>query len=187
MSVFSSNPLLVDWKEHFGIPPFSDIKPEHYEPAFEAATNQHFDELRAIVSNDSPATFENTIVAFDKSGDAMDKISGVFHNLCSSNGIPELQVVEKKLAGPYAAYRLKIYAYPGLFSRIDAVYASRHSLNLSREDIRLVERFHLDFVRAGARFDTEKQAKYSEIVKELANLSTTFNQVSVLFLRFPYS
>lgn len=180
MSAFSTNPLLVEWKDHHGIPPFSVIKPEHYEAAFDDAMNQHFEELKGIVSDDAPATFENTIVAFDRSGELMDKISGVFHNLCSSNGIPELQAVERKLAGPFAAYRLKIYAYPGLFSKIDSVYENRHSLSLTREDIRLVERFHLDFVRAGARFDTEKQAKYSEIVKELANLSTKFNQVRFL-------
>ena len=180
MSAFSTNPLLVDWKANYGIPPFHDIKPEHYEPAFDSAVNSHFEELKQIASHEAPATFENTIIAFDRSGDLMDKISGVFHNLCSSNGIPELQAVERKLAGPFAAYRLKIYAFPGLFSRIDSIYESRHSLSLSREDIRLVERFHLDFVRAGARFDAEKQAKYSEIVKELANLSTQFNQVTTI-------
>ena len=177
-----NNPFLVDWGTN-GLPPFSQIKPEHIEPAFEYAMNQHLEELKRIAIDESPTSFENTIVAFDRSGALHSKIYNCYDNLCMSVGVPELQAVELKMAGPLAAHENKVYTLPGLFAKIDAVHSQRHSLSLNREDLRLVERLHLDFVRAGARFNAEDQVKYARITEELAQLHTQFVQVPIMCSR----
>jgi peptidyl-dipeptidase Dcp len=177
MSSFdASNPLLSTWTDNHGLPPFSLIKPAHFEPAFEIAMKQNIEELKVIANNVEAATFENTIAAFDRSGSLHTKIYNCFDNLCGSNGVPELQEVELKMAGPLAAHNSQVYTLPGLFAKIDAVHETRQSLNLSSEQLRLVERFHLDFVRAGAKFDTAAQARYAAITEEQANLETKFTQ-----------
>eukprot|EP01038_Epipyxis_sp_PR26KG_P011918 gene11918-15950_t len=173
----NSNPLLNEWPENYGLPPFGLIKSEHFEPALKFAMTKYTDDVKSIVENPASATFENTIAAFDRVGQLFYRVNGVFDNLCSSNGVPELQAVELKMAGPLAQFDNMIYTYPGLFSRINTVYEARqHSNGLSNEQMRLIERFHLDFVRAGARFDANAKARYGKIVEELAELCTKFTQ-----------
>ncbi len=174
-----SNPLLNQWSENHGVPPFALIKPSHFEPAFEVGMKEHFNELKVIAEGCEPATFENTIAAFDRAGSTHRKIYDCFSNLCSSNGIPELQEVELKMSGPLAAHDNQVYTFPGLFQRINAVHEARHSASLTREQLRLVERFHLDFVRSGARFDAAAQTRYAQITEEMANLETQFTQVGI--------
>eukprot|EP01034_Spumella_vulgaris_P021931 gene21931-28011_t len=177
MSSFdSSNPLLSTWTDNLGLPPFNLIKPAHFEPAFEIAMKQNIKELQDIANNVEPATFDNTIAAFDRSGSLHTKIYNCFDNLCGSNGVPELQEVELKMAGPLAAHNSQVYTLPGLFAKIDAVHENRKSLGLTSEQVRLVERFHLDFVRAGAKFDSAAQKRYAAITEEQANLETKFTQ-----------
>lgn len=180
MSTFTStnNPLLQDWSsKNYGLPPFTSITPSMFEPALNTGMEEHLKEVSEIVSNPASPTFENTIAALDRAGSLFNKVQDTFSNLCSSNGVPELQAVELKMAGPLAAHYNKIATFPGLFAKIDAIYNQRQALDLNAEQIRLVERFHLDFVRAGAKFSEEAQAKYSKIVEELAGLETKFTQV----------
>ena len=147
-----SNPLLQDWSAHeFGLPPFATTKPSDFEYALTESMHQQILELQVIASNQQPADFDNTIAAFDRSGSVFQQVMNMFDNLCSSNGVPELQAVELKMAGPLAAHQNKISSLPGLFERINTVYEARNQSNLSAEQVRLVERFHLDFVRAGTR------------------------------------
>eukprot|EP01032_Pedospumella_encystans_P030251 gene30251-34143_t len=172
-----SNPLLQDWSAHeFGLPPFSTTKPSDFEYALTESMQQQILELQVIASNQQPADFDNTIAAFDRSGSVFQQVMNMFDNLCSSNGVPELQAVELKMAGPLAAHQNKISSLPGLFERINTVYDARNQSNLSAEQVRLVERFHLDFVRAGAKFSAEDQAKYALITEKLAELCTVFTQ-----------
>jgi peptidyl-dipeptidase Dcp len=146
-----NNPLLGDWsKFEFGLPPFAACKPSHYEDALKISAHLQIEELKAIVNNPEAPTFENTIATFDRSGCLFAQVSNLFDNLCSSNGVPELQAVELKMAGPLAAHQNNISSLPGLFARIETVHDQRASLNLTAEQNRLVERFYLDFVRAGA-------------------------------------
>lgn len=175
MSV-TSNPLLDTWVHNQGLPPFNLISPDHFEPAFEMAMKVHLTELKSIADEGADATFENTVVAFDRAGSLHRKISYCFGNLCSSNGVPELQAVEMKMAGPLAAHDNQVYTLPGLFAKIDAVHQKRSSLSLSREQLRLVDRIHLDFVRSGARFGAEAQARYAALTEEMAKLETQFTQ-----------
>lgn len=150
MSTATTNPLLQDWSVHeFGLPPFSTTKPSDFESAIRESMKLQIDELTAIVNNTEPASFENTIAAFDRSGSVFQQVTNMFDNLCSSNGVPELQAVELKMAAPLAAHQNHISSMPGLFDRINKVYESRLDSGLNAEQIRLVERFHLDFVRAG--------------------------------------
>jgi peptidyl-dipeptidase Dcp len=107
----------------------------------------------------------------------------VYYNLGHSNGVPELQTVQRIMSVPLAQYRNNIYTLSGLFERIDSVYKIRFTedLKLNQEQIRLIERFYLDFVRAGALFTNETKTRYAEITVKLADLTTQFDQVFVLF------
>ena len=129
-----------------------------------------------IAQESSEATFENTCGQLDRAGGLLTRTQKIFYNLCSSCSGPELQAVQLKLAAPLAAHSLAIYTLPGLFPRIDAIHAKRESLNLSPEQLRLIERLHLDFTRAGAKFSSSDQLRYSDITKRLAELTTMFTQ-----------
>lgn len=176
-----TNPLLSSWNiNEFGLPPFSKAEPSHFEPAITVSMKTHLDELKNIVNNIEPANFENTVAAFDRSGELFGRITSMFDNLCSSNGVPELQEVELKMAGPLATHHNQVSTFPGLFQRIDSVYQCRTTSNLNAEQIRLVERIHLDFVRNGAKFSIHDQEEYAKITEEMAELCTKFTQVSHL-------
>mmetsp|Transcript_16615 Transcript_16615/g.15969 ORF Transcript_16615/g.15969 Transcript_16615/m.15969 type:complete len:733 (-) Transcript_16615:185-2383(-) len=172
------NPLLQHFVENHGIPPFGDIKPEHYTHAFNTAFSEHLSELKSIVDNKEEPNFENTILTFDKAGSLLTKVGKVYDNLCSSMNPPELQAVQSDMASPLAMHESSTYMFPGLFEKINSVYESRlHSYtSFNSEQIRLIERFHLDFKRAGALFDGDAKEKYSQITARLAVLTTKFTQ-----------
>lgn len=111
----------------------------------------YLEELQKIVDN-PVNTFATTIETFDRCGRRFTNIMKIYENLGSSNCIESLQEVQKEMAGPIANFTTKIYTFPGLFSRIDEIYNNRDSLNLNFEEIRVLERFHLDFVRAGTNY-----------------------------------
>lgn len=119
MSLFAPpspvNPLLAEWTTPYSIPPFTEIKPEMFEPAFEVALKDHIEEVTAIAQHSDEPSFENTLVALDKVGGLLTRIQKVFYNLCSSCSSAELQAVQMKLAGPLAAHMSAIYTLPGRF------------------------------------------------------------------------
>ncbi len=171
-----ANPLLETWLSPLGLPPFAETTPEHFAPAFTVALKTHRVELDAIAANAAQPTFENTLAAFDKSGRLLSRSEQMFYNLTASETSPALQAVEREMAAPMAAHTNAIYMHAGLFKRVDAVYNQRASLGLSMEQIRLLERVHLDFVRAGARLDADAQIRYGKITEKLAELTTQFAQ-----------
>ncbi|MEQ1517687.1 MAG: M3 family metallopeptidase, partial [Usitatibacteraceae bacterium] len=170
------NPLLETWNGPYGLPPFSTTKPEHFAPAFEVALSAHRAELDAIAANPVPPSFDNTVAAFDKSGRLLSRIWLMFHNLTSSETSPALQAVERAMAAPLATHTNAIYMHAALFRRVDALYEKRETLGLTTEQNRLLERVHLDFVRAGARLSAEAQVRYGRIMERLAELNTQFSQ-----------
>jgi peptidyl-dipeptidase Dcp len=170
------NPLLMDWEGPWHFPPFTHARPEHFEPAFETAMREHKDELAAIAANAQPATFDNTLAAFDSSGRKLARVESLFHNLCSSHTSPELQAAQRRMAVPLAAHQSAIFMDAALFARVQAVYGQRQQLGLDAESLRLLERVHLDFVRAGARLSPDAQARYRQVTQELAELTTAFGQ-----------
>ena len=170
------NPLLDAWSSPHGLPPFTETNAEHFAPAFEVALRAHRAELAAIATNEAAPTFENTLAAFDKSGRLLTRIDQMFYNLTASETSPALQAVEREMAAPMAAHTNAIYMHAALFKRVDALYHQRASLGLTTEQNRLLERVHLDFVRAGARLVAVAQARYGEIMEKLAELTTQFAQ-----------
>ena len=170
------NPLLQTWDEPFGLPPFERVRPEHFAPAFEQAMAAHRAEIDRIANASAAATFDNTIAALDRSGRLLTRTEQLFFNLTASETSPELQAIERDVAPKLAAHDNAILLDEKLFARIDELHARRSALSLSPEQLRLLERVHLDSVLAGARLSTTAKARLSEIVERLAQLQTTFAQ-----------
>ncbi len=170
------NPLLQSWDTPFGLPPFAHVRPEHYAPAFATAMQAHRDELRAIADFAEPPTFANTVEAFDRSGRALTRIDLLFSNLTASETSPALQAVEREMAPRFAAHDSAIHLDAPLFARIDALHARRAELALEPEALRLLERLHLDFVRAGARLSADDKERMAQVMERLAALTTQFSQ-----------
>lgn len=172
----STNPLLQTWDTPHGMPPFDLIRAEHFVPAFETALAAHRAEIDAIGTASAAPTFDNTLVAFDRSGALFERIVGTFYNLTSSETSPALQAAEREMAPRIAAHNSFLYMHLPLFKRVDALYTARATLGLDTEQLRLLERLHLDFVRAGAKLPPEKQLRYAEVTQQLAELTTRFAQ-----------
>ena len=170
------NPLLDDWDTPYGLPPFDRLRAEHFEPALHAAMAEHRAELAAIAADPSPADFDNTAAAFDRAGRRLARIAAAFYNLTSSATSPELQAVQRAMAAPMAAHHSAVHMDAGLFKRIAALHEHRAELGLQPEQVRLVERLHLDFVRAGARLAPAQQQRYAAVMQALAGLTTRFAQ-----------
>ena len=171
-----SNPLLQDWAGPHGLPPFADIQPAHFQPAFDAALAAHRAEIDAIAAEPEAPTFANTLAAFDASGRLLTRLSHTFYTLAASATSPELQAVQRALAGPLAAHHSAVYMHAGLFARVDALFERRESLGLTAEQRRLLERVHLGFLRAGARLAPQAKARYAAVMARLAELNTRFAQ-----------
>lgn len=177
-SIKSDNPLLERSfaSQPHGLPPFSKITPSLFNEAFQVAMNDHLEEINFIANNDAPPTFSNTVESLDIAGGLLDDVSRVFGVLCASVTNDELQAIERDISPRLAAHSQQVYANAALFARLDAVYSVRETLALTPEQLRLIERIHLDFVRAGAKFDEDKKSSYKDIVTRLAELQTQFSQ-----------
>ena len=171
-----ANPLLDAWDSPYALPPFAETTAAHFAPAFEVALKAHRAELDAIAGNALPPTFENTLAAFDKSGRLLARIDQLFYNLTAAETSPVLQAVEREMAAPLTAHSNAVYMHKSLFARIDTLYQQRSTLGLTAEQMRLLERVHLDFVRAGATLSAVAQARYGKIMEKLAELTTQFSQ-----------
>ena len=176
MTLATSNPLLAPWATPYGLPPFDQVAPEHFRPAFEAALKAQREEIEAIAQSPETPSFDNTVAAFDRSGRLLARLDGLFYNLTSSETSPALQAVEMELAPLLAAHSSAIYMHAGLFRRIDALHGQRETLSLTDEQRRFLERLHLDFVRAGARLAPAAQRRYAQVMERLAQLTTRFSQ-----------
>ncbi len=170
------NPLLKDWQTPYGLPPFADLRPEHFEPALRAAMQEHREELVALAANPAPPDFDNTLAAFDRCGRRLTRVAATFYNLTSSATSPELQAVQRDVAAPMAAHHSAVYNDAALFRRVAALHEQRERLGLTPEQQRLLHRVHTDFVRAGARLPPEAQARHAQVMQALARLTTRFAQ-----------
>jgi len=172
----SSNPLLEAWTGPFEIPPFAAIKPEHFSPALDVALQQARAEIAAIAANPEPPSFENTILAFERSGETLSRVSSAFFNLSSADTNDILQAVEREIAPLLSRYRSEIYLNEALFARIKALYDSRETLALGPEEARVLERYYLNFTRNGAGLAPKTKARLAAISERLATLGTNFSQ-----------
>ncbi|KQN74870.1 M3 family metallopeptidase [Devosia sp. BK] len=171
-----TNPFLEAWTTPFEAPPFSAIKTEHFAPAYDAAIAEHAAEIAAIADNAEAPSFENTVVALELSGKNLDRLDLVFSQLTSAKADDALQAVERDVAPLLARHWNAIFLNPKLFARVDALYTQRDALGLSPEALRVLERYHLDFVRAGAQLSADERQRFADIVERLAVLGTTFGQ-----------
>ncbi len=170
----AANPFLTEYTTPFQVPPFDQIKNEHYMPAFEAGIKEQQGEIDAIVNNTETPTFENTILPFDKSGQTLDRVSNVFFNLneCLTND--EMIAIAEQVLPMLSKHSDAIMMNPKLFERIDYVYQHRNEMDLDDQQIRVVEKYHQDFIRSGAGLNAEQQAELSQINEQLSTLSLQF-------------
>lgn len=170
------NPLLVESTLPYHFPRFDLVKDEHYLPAFAAGMAQQRAEVDAIAANPEAPTFDNTIVALERSGATLGRVSRVFSNLNGTVTNPAMQQVEKQVAPQLAAHGDAIRLNPALFARIQDLHARRAGLGLDPESDRLLDRYYKDFVRAGARLPEEDKVRLRALNAELATLHTAFAQ-----------
>jgi len=171
-----SNPFFSVYSTPFQVPPFNLIAIEHYAPAFERGIEEQKKEIEAITSNPQAPNFENTILAFDKSGELLTKVSSVFYSLNSANTSPEMQKVARVISPLVTAHRDNINLNDKLFQRIKAVYTKRDSLKLDSLQKRTVEKYYNDFVRNGANLDEAAKARLREINQQLSELGLHFGE-----------
>ncbi len=168
------NPFFNEYDTPFGVPPFNLIENEHFIPAAEAGFKEQLAEIDAIVKLQEAASFENTIEAFDQSGELLRKVSGVFDKLLSAETSDELDSIAMILAPMRASHRSKMMLNAKLFEKVQAVYESRESLDLSQEQAMVLKKTFKRFVRGGAGLDEEAKSRISEIDQKLAVLTLTF-------------
>ncbi len=170
------NPLLIPWTTPFGLPPFDRIRPEHFAPAFAEAMESHLAEISAIAGDPAPPSFANTIEALQRSGRALSRVGAVFSNLVVSQGGAALEVVDREMSPRLAQHGMRVSLDPGVFGRVDALFRQRAELDLAGDQMRLLERTHLGFVRSGAALDAAAKARMTAISERLAVLHTAFGQ-----------
>jgi peptidyl-dipeptidase Dcp len=172
----TSNPLLSDWEDMFQIPPFDLIKDHHFDEAFEEAFSQIELAINKISDQSDAPTFQNTVEELERSDELMEKVASIFANLASSNSNPTLEALQRKLAPKWAKVDSDIKLNSKLFFRIDTLFKNRMNLNLSKEQLRVLELYHLSFVRSGAELKGSEQQKLKKILQRLAELGTLFTQ-----------
>lgn len=176
MVVMTNNPFFEAWTTPFELPPFDRIRPEHFPPAFDRGMAEHQAEIAAIVGAAESPDFANTIAALERSGRLLTRVGRVFDNLTSSATNDALDRIDRDYAPKLAAHHMRVMLDARLFARLDALYRARDDLGLESDQLRLIERHHLRFVRAGARLDPEGKARMAEIAERLATSHTLFGQ-----------
>ncbi len=172
----SDNPLLAEYNTPFEVPPFDKIDTTHFMPAFLEGMKQHMAEIDAIVKNTEEPNFDNTILAFDKSGWLLNKVSKVFNNLTEADVNDQLQKISRDLSPLLSKHSDDIGMNPDLFKKIKFVYEKRNEMKLDPQQIRVVEKYYRDFVRKGADLPKEQQDVLRKINEELSMLSIQFGE-----------
>ncbi|NDW13488.1 M3 family peptidase [Bacteroides sp. 214] len=170
------NPFFTEYTTPYGIPPFEDIKFEHYMPAFLKGMEEGRAEINAICQNPEAPTFENTIVAMDESGKLLRKVSSVFYGLTSANTTAQLDTLSKEISPLTSTYSDDIWLNPVLFARVKAVYEKKNELGLDKEQTKLLEETYKNFIRGGANLPEEKQAILRKLNSDLSMSQIVFGQ-----------
>ena len=172
----ADNPFHASSTLAYRLPPFDKIKDADYVPAFEAGMREQREEVAAIAHDPLPADFDNTIVALERTGQLLERVNVVFSNLNASNTNPEMDRIDTDMTPRLTAHEDAILLDPALFARVDSVYQRRASLNLDPESLQLLERYHVIFVRAGARLSDADKARLRELNEQISSLMTQFRQ-----------
>ena len=172
----SMNPFFTDYDAPYQIPPFEEIKEEHYMPAFERGMKEQLEEIDQIANNPEQPTFENTLVELERTGKTLSKVADVFFNILSSNTNEQMDKIAAEVSPKLSAHSDAISLNKELFNRVHLVYEQRNELGLSTEQMRLVEETHKGFIRSGVQLDTQSMEKLTQINQELSSLSVQFDQ-----------
>jgi peptidyl-dipeptidase Dcp len=172
----TAGPFDADSALYLHYPPFDKIKESDYKPAFEAGMAAQLKEMDDIVHNPQPPSFDNTIVAMEKSGRLLARVSVVFNNLTSANTNPEHDDINSEMAPKLAAQQDAIFLNSALYARVKALYDQRASLNLDPVSLRLLERYNTLFKRGGAALSDDDKAKLRQYNQDIAALATKFQQ-----------
>ena len=172
----TDNQLLTEWNTPYGVPPFDKIKSEDYLPACREAIKIHNEEIDRIINNEEAPTFKNTIEALEISGSLLERITNAFYALSSANTNDVLKEAKKIISPELTSHRDEIALNEDLFKRIEAVHNQRNELNLTDEELFLLEEMHKRYIRAGVNLDSEKKERLKAINKRLSELSTKFGE-----------
>ncbi len=168
------NPFFAEWGTSYEIPDFGRIKTEHYMPAFVEGMSRQKAEIVAIVDNPEAPTFENTVLAYEYSGQLLKDVSSVFFNLSECENSDEMDAIAEEVTPMLSKHEDEIALNAKLFARIKAVYEQRDNLGLDSESLRLLEEQYKGFVRAGANVPADQQARFSELNEQIASLTLRF-------------
>jgi peptidyl-dipeptidase Dcp len=171
-----TNPLIAEWRTPFDLPPFDEITPGHFRPAFDTALAAHVAEIERIAGDAAEPTFANTLEALERAGEPLRRVSMTFFNLAGAHTNDALQAIEREVAPILARHRSAIYLNADLFRRIDTLRIRESDLGLNPEQARLLERTHKAFVRQGAALQPDKKKRLAGITERLAVLGTQFSQ-----------
>jgi peptidyl-dipeptidase Dcp len=172
----SINPFFQDWITEYEVPPFMDIKNEHYMPAFKKGMEDNLAEIEVIIKNTEAPTFANTIEELERSGKLLGKVQRVFSNLASSNTNPKLQELQRDLSPMLSAHYDKIVLNEDLFNRVEEIWNNRESIDLNKEQQKLLKDTRKQFVRSGALLDDSQKEQITKINSKISELSTEFGQ-----------
>jgi peptidyl-dipeptidase Dcp len=170
------NPLSVPSPLPFLLPPFDQIKESDYRPEYDAGMAEHLREIDAIVKDPAAPTFENTVVAMERSGQRLNRVSLAFGNLNASKTTDELQKIEEEESPKLAAHADAIMLNSALFAKVDAVYKQKDALKLDPESAQLLERYHADFLRAGAGLSDADKTALKQVNEDLSTAQTLYGQ-----------
>ena len=170
------NPFFSEFNTPYGIAPFADITIEHYREGMLKGMEEQKAEIEAIINNSEAATFENTIVALDQSGQLLRKVRGTFSPLSSSNSNDDFRALQKEMSPLSSTHNDDIYLNEKLFARVKSVYDSRESLTLTPEQAKVLENIYDRFVNSGAELSDEEKARLRELNKEISMLQLEFSQ-----------
>jgi peptidyl-dipeptidase Dcp len=173
----NDNPLFVESTLPYKLPPLDRIRLEHFRPALDAGMAEQRREIEAITKDGAAPTFANTIVPLEKSGQLLSRATGVFSSLTASNTNPELEQIQTEMSPKLSAHSDWIFLNPELFARVNALYEGRASLGLDAESLRLLERYHILFIRSGAKLSDADKTKLKQMNETLSSLSTQFRQL----------
>ena len=174
VSCNDSNPFLAEWETPYGIPDFSAVQEKHYIPAVEAGIAQQQAEIEAIIANQEAPTFENVVVAYEKSGSILARVTGVLFNVSETDATESLQKIVEQVLPILSEHSNDIFMNPDFFAKVKVLYDDMENLGLNQEQKMVLKKMYNSFVKNGVALEGEAQARMREINKELSSLEFTF-------------
>jgi peptidyl-dipeptidase Dcp len=174
VSCNNSNPFLTEWETPYGIPDFSVVQEKHYEPAVKAGIAQQQAEIDEIIANQDAPTFENVVVAYEKSGSILARVTGVLFNVSETDATESLQKIVEQVLPILSEHSNDIFMNPDFFAKVKFLYDDMENLGLNQEQKMVLKKMYNSFVKNGVALEGEAQARMREINKELSSLEFTF-------------